>query len=326
MRAMVMDKFGASDVLHIGEIDKPAAGPNEIVVQIAYAGVNPADWKCREGWLSQFFKYEFPFVVGFDGSGIVSEVGTGVDGVNVGDRVVARSNVGGGQPGTYAEYVKCSSGYVVPIADSVSLETAATIPTAAITSWEGLFEIGKLKAGQTLLVHGGAGSCGTFAIQFAKNAGAKVAATCGPNNVDYVREIGADLVINYRAENIKESLLKWARDGVDLILDTVGQGTLPDGIEMVKPGGMLTNIGTLIADEPQFDPERAKERGVRLAMTMSSRERDISQLAAIVAQFNEGKLRAPDVEIMPLEDAGKAHDRVQDGHVRGKILLKVADL
>src|SRR4051812_10380116 len=145
MRAMVMDRFGGPEVLHMGDIERPKASPGNVVIKVAYASVNPADWKCVDGWLSQYFEYKFPFVVGFDAAGVIAEVGEGVTGFKVGDRVVTSSNLGNGERGSYAEYVRSDVVRVAHLADSVDFQTAAAIPTAAITSWEGLYDVFHLK-------------------------------------------------------------------------------------------------------------------------------------------------------------------------------------
>jgi NADPH:quinone reductase-like Zn-dependent oxidoreductase len=326
MRAMVIHGFGGPEVLVPGEIEVPVPKPGEVLIRIAYASVNPADWKCREGWLSQFFDYKFPFVVGFDAAGIVAGVGEGVTEYKIGDRVVTSSNQGIGERGSYAEYLVSDIDRVSHIADTLDFATAASIPTAAITSWEGLFGTGDLKAGQTVLINGGAGGMGSFAIQFAKNAGAKVAVTCGPKNIDYVTSLGADLAIDYRSQNVLDAVLAWAPEGVDLIMDTVGQGSLPDGIAMTKPGGVIAPIGTLIANEPQFDPMVAEKRNVRVVPTMSNHLRAGGYLRHIADLYGKGVFRAPELTVMPLEQAAEAQRLVQAGHVRGKIVLHVSDL
>lgn len=326
MRAMVIHGFGGPEVLVPGEIEVPVPKPGEVLIRIAYASVNPADWKCREGWLSQFFDYKFPFVVGFDAAGIVAGVGEGVTEYKIGDRVVTSSNQGIGERGSYAEYLVSDIDRVSHIADTLDFATAASIPTAAITSWEGLFGTGDLKAGQTVLINGGAGGMGSFAIQFAKHAGAKVAVTCGPKNIDYVTSLGADLAIDYRSQNVLDAVLAWAPEGVDLIMDTVGQGSLPDGIAMTKPGGVIAPIGTLIANEPQFDPMVAEKRNVRVVPTMSNHLRAGGYLRHIADLYGKGVFRAPELTVMPLEQAAEAQRLVQAGHVRGKIVLHVSDL
>lgn len=323
MLAMVLDRFGGPEVLHLATIERPRAAPGGVIVKVAYAGVNPADWKTREGWLSQFFEYQFPFVVGFDAAGIVSEVGEGVTDLKIGDRVVTASNMGRGERGSYAQYVASDRERVVKLPDHVSLKEAAAMPTAAITAWQAVFDVGGTKEGSLVLVNGGAGGTGTYALQLAKMVGARVAVTCGPTNIDYMRAMGADLVINYREGGVREAVKAWAPDGVDLVVDTVGQGSLLDSIEMVKRGGIVAPIGTLIANEPMPDPARAEELGVRVIHTMSTFENQERQLNALVKVLGEGKIRAPQITVMPLAEAGEAQRRVAEGHVRGKILLEV---
>jgi NADPH:quinone reductase-like Zn-dependent oxidoreductase len=323
---MVIDRFGGPEVFRLAQVETPRPGTGEVLIKVAYAGVNPADWKCREGWLAQFFDYKMPFIVGFDAAGLVAAVGDGVTEFKVGDRVVTSSNQGLGEWGTYAEYVKSSIDRVAHIDAGLPFSTAAAIPTAAVTSWEGLFDTGGLTAGQSVLINGGAGGMGSFAIQFAKHAGARVAVTCGSHNIDYVRGLGADRPIDYRTEDVSAAVLDWAPGGVDLIMDTVGQGTLLNGVGMTKRGGMIAPIGTLIQDEPRFDESEAAARGVKIVPTMSNHARAGRQLRQIVDLFNQGVFRPPQLDILPLEQAGEAHRRVKDGHVRGKILLHVADL
>lgn len=323
MLAMVLHRFGGPEVLEEATIERPSADPGQIVIQVAFAGVNPADWKAREGWLSRYFDYDFPFVVGFDAAGIVAAIGDGVTDIAVGDRVVTASNQGIGERGSYAQYVRSARERVVKLPDHVSLKDAAAMPTAAITAYEAVFDVGETKEGSTVLVNGGAGGTGSYAIQLAKMAGARVAATCGPANLDYVRSLGADFAIDYRSENVRQTIAAWATDGLDLVIDTVGQGTLLDSVEMVKPGGVVAPIGTLIPDEPTCDAARAAERGVRLVPTISSHANQPRQLNMLVDALAAGRIRAPQIEVLPLSQAGEAQRRVADGHVRGKLLLAV---
>ena len=325
MRAMVLDRFGGPEVLHMAEIERPSAAPGTVVIQVAYASVNPADWKAREGWLAKYFAYQFPFVVGFDAAGIVAEVGAGVTGLAVGDRVVTSSNQGKGERGSYAEYVASDQERVVKLPDHVSLRDAAAMPTAAITAWEATFDVGGAAAGKTVLVNGGAGGTGGYAIQLAKMAGAEVAATCGPANLDYVRSLGADLAIDYRKGGVADAVRAWAPDGVDLIVDTVGQGSLLESIELVKRGGIVAPIATLIAGEPMPDAARAEQLGVRVVPTTSTFANQERQLNALVDALASGRIRAPEITVMPLSEAGEAQKLVAAGHVRGKIVLHVSD-
>jgi len=326
MRAMVLDRFGGPEVLRIAEIELPKAEAGGVVIRVCYAGVNPADWKAREGWLSRYFNYQFPFVVGFDAAGTVVEVGEDVVGLAVGDRVVTASNQGRGERGSYAEHVAADQERVAKLPAHISFRDAATLPTAGMTAWETVFEVGQTRPGMKVLVNGGAGGTGSFAIQLAKMAGAEVAATCGPANLSYVRELGADLAIDYRQGQVIETVRAWAPDGIDLVVDTVGQGSLSEAIEVVKRGGIVAPIATLIADEAMPDLARAEQLGVRVIPTTSSFVNQGRQLRALVEALGTGRIRAPAIQVMPLEEAGEAQRLVAAGHVRGKILLQVADV
>lgn len=323
MRAMVLDAFGGPEVLHMAEIERPVASPGNVVVQVAYASVNPADWKSREGWLARYFEYRFPFVVGFDAAGIVAEVGNGVEGLSVGDRVVTSSNQGIGERGSYAQFVRSKAERVARLPDRVSFREAATLPTAGMTAWQAVFDVGNAAPGMTVVVNGGAGGTGGFAIQLAKMAGAKVAATCSPRNFDYVKSLGADEAIDYREGDVYAKIRAWAPDGVDLVVDTVGQGTFVGVADVMKRGGIVAPIGTLIANEPTIDPARAEAAGVTVVPTMATHENQPRQLRALVEALASGKIKAPEYTVLPLAEAGEAHRRVQEGHVRGKILLEV---
>lgn len=323
MKAMVLDHFGGPEVLHMAEIERPEVAPGQVVVQVAYASINPADWKAREGWLALYFQYQFPFVVGFDAAGIVAEVGEGVTGLSVGDRVVTPGNQGMGERGSYAEYVRSMAERVIPLPANVSFQQAACLPTAGMTAWKAVFDNGQAGPGQKVVVNGGAGGTGSFAVQLAKLAGAEVAATCSPRNFDYVRSLGADHVIDYRAGSVVDAIRGWAPQGVDLIVDTVGQGTFVETIETVKRGGFICPIGTLIADETPYDAARAAAAGVTVIPTISDFESQPRQLAGLVEALSAGTIRVPDYAVLPLAEAGEAQRQVQAGHVRGKILLEV---
>ena len=323
MKAMVLDSFGGPEVLHLAEIEKPVATPGNVVVQIAYASVNPADWKSREGWLARYFDYTFPFVVGFDAAGVVAEVGEGVSGLAVGDRVVTPGNQGIGERGSYAEYVRAAAERVIRLPDTVGFREAATLPTAGMTAWEATLDVGQAGAGKTVVVNGGAGGTGSFAIQIAKLVGARVATTCSPRNFDYVASLGAERAIDYRQGDVYAQIREWAPEGVDVVVDTVGQGTFVDVIDTMKRGGIVAPIGTLIAEEPTIDPARADAAGVTVVPTVSSFPNQPRQLRALVEALAAGTIHAPEYTVLPLEQAGEAHRRVQEGHVRGKILLEV---
>ena len=323
MKAMIIYEFGGPDVLQMGEIEPPQVAPGQVIVEVAYAGVNPADWKAREGWLSAYFAYQFPFVVGFDAAGRVAEVGAGVSGLKVGDRVVTASNQGMGERGSYAEFVRSAAERVVRLPDHVPFDQATTLPTAGMTAWQAVLDNGMAGPGSFVLVNGGAGGTGSFAVQLARNAGARVAVTCSPANADYVRALGAELAIDYRQGGVFDAIRHWAPEGLDLIVDTVGQGSLLGAEAVMKRGGIIAPIATLIADEPTFDAQAVAAAGVQVVPTMSTFPEQPRQLRGLVDGLADTTLRAPEMHILPLSQAGDAHRLVQAGHVCGKILLEV---
>lgn len=322
MRALVMNAVGSSQVLELAEVERPVPGAEEVLIRVHYAGVNPADWKCREGALSGFFNYQFPFVLGFDLSGTVEAVGSQVQGFQPGDPVFAQSDVGIGKWGSYAEYVSVSQGAVVQMPANLGFAEAAAVPTPALAAWAGLFDDGQLQAGQTVLIHGGASAVGVFAIQFAKAQGARVVATCGGYNRDYLASLGCDHSIDYREQDIQAEVRRWAPDGVDMVLDCIGCGTLPTALDMLRPGGILVAILTLVAGDAGPDVAAAAARGLRTALTYS-RLPSGPTLARIAGLIKDGQIRPPRIEILPLEKAGAALDILQTGSARRKLVLEV---
>lgn len=328
MRAIVIDHVGPSDTMRFADLPTPAPGPGEVLIRVAYAGVNPADWKCREGYLGEFIQYTFPFVIGFDASGVVAATGNGIDDLPPGTRVFAQTDVGAGKWGAYAEYVVVRRDSVVRMPDSLSFAEAAAVPTPALAAWTGLFDDGALRRGQTVLVHGGAGAVGTYAIQLAKQAGARVAATCRAANRAYVESLGCDVAIDNRSEHVRDAVHVWAPRGVDLVLDAVGGGTLPDALDLLAPGGALVSIMTLAADDMARLAAAAKDagrRGLRTAMTFS-RMPSGERLGKIAALFADRQLRAPRIERVPFEQAARALDLVQSGDANAKRVLHIAEI
>lgn len=324
MRAVVIDRLGGSEVLRLAEVQRPLPGPGEVLIRVHCAGVNPADWKCRQGYLSQFISYRFPFVIGFDLAGTVAGTGEGVAGFVEGARVFAQSDVGAGKWGAYAEYVCVSQESVVRMPDNLGFAQAAAVPTPALAAWAGLFEDGGLQAGQKVLIHGGAGAVGGFAIQFAKAAGARVAATCSAANLDYVESLGCERAIDYRAEDVLAATRDWSQGGVDLLLDCVGCGSLPAGLDLLRPGGLLVAILTLAEGDAGPDHAAAARRGLRTAVTFSKMPSGAS-LGRIAALLESGRVRTPRIETLPLEQVAKAQDLLQSGKAKAKLVLRVAD-
>ncbi|MDH4564321.1 NADP-dependent oxidoreductase [Pseudomonas sp. BN411] len=324
MRAVVIERLGGAEVLQLKELERPQPGPGEVLVQVVCAGVNPADWKCREGYLGGFLDYRFPFVLGFDLAGTVAALGEGVDDLPLGSRVFAQSDVGAGKWGSYAEYACVSRASLVSMPENLDFAAAAAVPTPALAAWTGLLEEGALRPGQTVLVHGGGSAVGGFAIQFARCAGARIATTCSADNASQAQALGAELAIDYRADDIHGALRRWAPEGVDLVLDCIGGGSLPNGLDLLRPGGALVAILTLAPGDAGPDHAEAARRGLRTAVAYS-RMPSGELLGRIASLLAAGRVRPPALDLLPLSDVASAHDRLQHGHARRKQVLQVAD-
>jgi NADPH2:quinone reductase len=315
MKAMVINSFGDAGRLQMAEVPTPEAQPDEVLIRIAYAGVNPVDWKIREGMLQDLFPHRFPLILGWDAAGTVAAVGTAVAEFKVGDKVYAYCRKPIVHWGTYAEYVAMAAAAVAPMPDNLTFAQAAAIPLTALTSWQTLFDAGQLKAGQRVLIHAGAGGTGGMAIQFAKHVGATVFTTASARNHEYVRSLGADHVIDYQRESFLEVIKNKCPDGVDLAYVTVGGEVLRDTYRAVKPGGALVSI----VDAP--DTEEAARLGIRATFVFV--EPNGAQLREITRLIEMGIVRPPEITEMNLEEAPKAQLMSQAGHVRGKIVLKI---
>jgi NADPH2:quinone reductase len=212
---------------------------------------------------------------------------------------------------------------------SLNFAQAAAIPVASLTAFQSLFhaENGGMIPGQKVLIHGAAGGVGSFAVQFAKNGGLLVAATCRTANVAYVRSLGADRVIDYKTEDVSKAVRDWSAEGVDVVLDAVGPATLPHALEMLRPGGRLINILTVTLDgDIERDREEAERLGFRKIVTIIDFERARESMREITHLIDAGCVRVPPTEVLPLENAARAHWMIETGHVRGKLVLKVAEL
>lgn len=327
MFAMIINETGGPEVLRYGEIETPEPGPGEVRIRVAYAGVNPADWKNRQGMLAAFRPYVFPCIIGFDAAGVVDRLGEGVNSFAPGDRVFTPTNHGQGGPGSYAEFTIATADKVALIPEGMGFAQAAALPVAALTAWQGLFDRGGVTTGQRVLIHGGSGGLGSFAVQFARWAGAHVAATCSTPNVEYVRGLGAEHVIDYRSENIAEAVAAWAPGGLDYLMDAVGVSTLPNGLDLVRPGGTFVSIPTLNddGDIPAAAAAGAAKGVTRVFSTMT----DVGcgpTLRKIAELLVAGQIQLPPLTEYALRDAAEAHRQIESGHTRGKIVLKVADL
>ncbi len=308
MYAMIIDEYGEPEVFHKAELEPDIMGPLDVQIKIYATSVNPVDWKVRQGRLAPRLPSRFPAVLGWDAAGVVEKVGSKVTQFNVGDAVFSRPATH--RPGTYAELVVVAEGLVAFKPSNLTYLEAASIPLAGLTAWEALVEIGKVQARQRVLVHGGAGGVGSYAVQLAKAFGAEVIATASAARQDYVMHLGADRVIDYHTESFSATVYN-----VDLVLDTIGGSVQDQSYTVLKRGGTLVSI----AKPP--DAEIAQAYGVFAHWFFL--EPDGKKLEALGYLFEQGKMRPAVGHVFSLEDIAAAHRLSQEGHPEGKIGIVV---
>jgi putative PIG3 family NAD(P)H quinone oxidoreductase len=323
MRAVIATSEGGPEVLEVQERPDPTAGPGQVVLDVAATAVNRADLLQRQGL------YPPPpgasDVIGLECSGTVAEVGDGVDGLSVGDRVCALLSGGG-----YAEKVVVPAGQVMPLPGEVELVTAAALPEVACTVFSNVFMVGRLRKGETFLVHGGSGGIGTFAIQLAAAVGARVATTAGSDErLARCRELGADITINYKEQDFVE-VLREATDGsgADVILDNMGAKYLSRNVEALATNGRLVIIGMQGGTKAELDINallRKKAAVVATALRSRPEEEKAAICAGVVEQVwplvAQGAVKPVVHEVVPFDEAARAHSLVADGEAFGKVLL-----
>jgi NADPH:quinone reductase-like Zn-dependent oxidoreductase len=272
----------------------------------------------------------FPLVLGLDAAGVVEAVGEGVTEFAPGDRVVSLSHMPFGKGGSYAEYMICPTPRVAHLPANLSFAEGATIPIASASACSSIVDAAHVEPGQKVLVNGGAGGVGTFGTQFLRYLGAEVAATCSTRNIGYLTDLGVERVIDYTKEDICQALGEWAPDGVDHVIDAVGQHSLPANLPaFVKRGGSIVCIFNLLTGPEAFDLELAEQRGVRVidnivgAGITDPLWGQVMPFRQCLAGIGEGRIKVPPFDVFPLERVSEAHNRVQEGHVRGKIVIEV---
>jgi NADPH:quinone reductase-like Zn-dependent oxidoreductase len=306
MKAAFIERHGGPEVLKYGEMPDPVAAPGEVVVDIAAASVNGADWKVREGKSGQLA--HFPYILGRDFSGVVSAIGAGVADLDVGDEVFGVCDVG--QEGAYAEKIAIKAAIVARKTGSLSHVDAAALALAGLTAICTVEDALKLKAGETILIQGGAGGVASFAIQLSKHLGARVITTASRSNHDYLRGIGADEIIDYNAVDFT-TVVK----DCDAVFGTVGGDVAQQSFAVLKPGGRAA----FIASGPQAPkPDRSDVVAIRPSVG-----RDRPHLERIVALVAAGAVRPPEVTRFKLSEAVAAHEVSQSRHFRGKLVFLV---
>lgn len=308
MKAVRIHEFGSENVLRLERIEQPEPAKGEVLVKIMAASVNPVDWKTRNGDYPPVTEEDLPLIPGRDIAGEVTALGSGVSGLSVGDRVFA---ILGARHGGYEEYVSLPATQLIAMPAGLSFDEAAAVPLAGMTAWQGLFQHGNLVAGQRVLIHGGGGGVGHFAIQFAKAKGAWVGTTVSGADVGLAKELGADEVIDYTTVRFEDLI-----DPVDVVLDLVGGETRERSFDVLKEGGVM--VSTL--GEP--DKQEAKRRKVRVTGFMVSP--NTKQLTEIADLIDRGEVKVVLHKVFPLEEAAAAQRALETEHVQGKIVLRVA--
>src|SRR5207253_4592218 len=278
------------------------------LVRVIASGVNPADPLTLRGKYAREWGTHLPLIPGYEIAGIVERTGANVTSLKAGDAVYGYPTFGGG----WAEYVTVKEWEVAPKPKSLSFAEAAAVPMGALTAWQALVDVARLHEGQTILIHGGSGGVGSFAIQIAKMRGARVIATASTANQDLLKQLGADVAIDYTKQKFEEIV-----HDVDLVLDPVGRDTLARSYGVVKKGGIVVTIVS------RCDEAELKKHQIRGA-SLSSHP-DATELTEITKLIDAGKIRPIVTEVLPLTDAAKAVAQAQTHHTRGKLVLKIAD-
>jgi NADPH:quinone reductase-like Zn-dependent oxidoreductase len=311
MKAVRIERYGNEEVVELAEVEKPNPRENELLVKVKAAAVNPVDWKIRDG-LGELFGLKPPLILGCEVAGTVEAVGSrGPSRAGSGDFAVGDEVYGylGAYSGGYAGYVAAPASEFVRKPKQIDFDTAASVPVAALTAWQGIFDHGKLAGGQRILITGASGAVGSMAVQLAKVKGAHVIGTGSGRNEEFVRGLGAEEFIDYKKAKFEEEV-----SDVDVVFDTVGGETQERAYKTLKRGGILVST----VSPPSA--EKAKEFGVTVAMVVMMPKPD--QLAEINRLVESGKLKMRVATVLPLAEVKKAHELSASGHANGKIILR----
>lgn len=332
MKAFIINKYKSKDGGRIGQMPVPEPQPDEVLVEVHAAAINLLDSKIRNGEFKLLLPYKTPFVLGHDVAGVITEVGASVKKFKVGDEVYARP--ADHHIGTFAEYIAIREADIALKPAKLSMEEAASIPLVGLTAWQALIEKGSLKKGQKVFIQAGSGGVGTFAIQLAKHLGAKVATTTSAANIDLVKSLGGDVIIDYKKDDF-EKILR----GYDLVLNSQDGKTLEKSLRVLKPGGKLISISG--PPDPDFAEEIGAAWYVKLIMRLLSagvRKKakrlnvDFSflfmkasgpQLKEISALINAGTIIPVIDRTFPFESIKEAISYVESGRAKGKVVIKI---
>ncbi|HMO09456.1 MAG TPA: NADP-dependent oxidoreductase [Paracoccaceae bacterium] len=334
MKAFVVDKYQKKGPIRLADIPEPQVGADDVLVRIHATAINLLDSKIRDGEFKLFLPYKPPFILGHDLAGTIVRVGANVRGFKAGDEVYARPR--DHRTGTFAETIAVDQADVAMKPASLTMEQAASIPLVGLTAWQALVEVGRVKPGQKVFIQAGSGGVGTIAIQLAKHLGATVATTTSAANVDLVRSLGADVVIDYKRQDFEQVL-----SGYNLVLNSQDAGTLAKSLNVLKPGGQLISISgppdVPFAQALKLNVllrfvmrllsrgalKKAKARGVGYSFLFM--RADGAQLAQIAKLIDAGVIRPVVDKVFPFAQTDQALAYVETGRAKGKVVVKVAD-
>ncbi|MEU0643928.1 NADP-dependent oxidoreductase [Streptomyces umbrinus] len=333
MRAFTVERYGSKDGVRVGDVPEPDVGADDVLVRIVAASVNPLDRMIRDGEMKTILPYKVPFVLGNDLAGVVVEVGASVTRFAVGDEVFARPDKN--RIGTFAERIAVHQDDVAVKPTTLTMEEAASLPLVALTSWQALVERAHVQPGQKVLVHAGSGGLGTIAVQLAKQLGAYVATTTSTANVDLVKRLGADVVVDYRKQAFETVLRDY-----DVVLDSLGGETLKKSLDVLRPGGKVISVAG--PPDAAFGRELGANPVVRLAMSALSlrtrraaRRRGVTysflfmrasgdQLRELTPLIEAGRIRPVVDTVFPFESAREALEYVEAGRAKaGKVVVRM---
>jgi NADPH:quinone reductase-like Zn-dependent oxidoreductase len=332
MKAFITDRYSKQDPMRLGEMPEPELGDDDVLIEVHAAGLNQLDSKIKSGEFKLILPYRMPLVLGHDVAGVVSRVGSRVQQFKVGDEVYSRAP--DHRIGTLAQFIAVNESAVARKPASLSMEEAASIPLVGLTVWQALVEKANLKKGQKVFIQAGSGGVGTFAIQLAKHLGAIVATTTSTANVDWVRRLGADIVIDYRKQDF-ESILH----GYDVVLNSQDGKTLEKSLRILKPGGQLISISG--PPDPAFAADIGAHGFVKLILRLLSsgvrrRAKRLGvdytflfmkasggQLREITPLIDAGAIRPVVDKVFPFESTNEAMAYVEAGRAKGKVVIKV---
>ena len=332
MKAFIVDRYGKGNGVLLGEMPEPALRDDDVLIEVHAASVNPVDLKIRDGMFKRFLPYRLPFILGSDLAGVVVKVGSRVRRFKLGDEVYAQSDQD--RIGAFAEFIAIREDGVAIKPKTLTMEDAASIPLVGLTAWQVLIERAGLKKGQKVLIHAGSGGVGTFAIQLAKHLGATVATTTSTANVDLVKSLGADIIVDYKKDDFENVLSDY-----DVVLNSLDKDTLEKSVRMLKPGGKLISISG--PPDPAFAESIGANWVMRLAIRLLSyrirkkaerRHASYSflfmrssgeQLREIASLIDSGIIRPVVDTVFPFESTKEALAYVEKGRAKGKVIVKV---